>query len=43
MSQERLNGLALMAIERDILEEVEIQSVIDDFVSQNVMRESRFK
>ncbi|XP_039015553.1 uncharacterized protein LOC120145913 [Hibiscus syriacus] len=43
MSQERLNGLALMAIESNILEEVDTESVIDDFVSKNVIRASRFK
>ena len=31
MSQERLNRLALMAIENDILEEVDVESVVDYF------------
>ena len=33
MSQERLNGLALMAIENELLEKVDYESSIDDFAS----------
>ncbi|XP_039039777.1 zinc finger MYM-type protein 5-like [Hibiscus syriacus] len=43
MTQERLNGLALISIESDILEDVDIETFIDDFVSKNVTRVSRFK
>ncbi|CAO2814020.1 unnamed protein product [Amaranthus hypochondriacus] len=43
MSQERLNGLALMAIESDLLEDVDIENVIDEFVSRHVKRASLLK
>ena len=38
MSQERLNGLVLKTIESDILEEVDVESVVDDFASRHVKR-----
>ncbi|KAL4360681.1 hypothetical protein GQ457_04G016830 [Hibiscus cannabinus] len=38
MSQERLNGLALMPVERDLLEEVDIGNVVDDFGSKHIKR-----
>ncbi|XP_056694888.1 uncharacterized protein [Spinacia oleracea] len=43
MSQERLNGLALMAIESDLLDEVNVESVIDDFATKHARRATLFK
>ncbi len=41
MSQERLNGLATCAIEREILENVDLNIVLNDFASKNAWK-SRF-
>ncbi|GKD23767.1 zinc finger MYM-type protein 1 [Tanacetum coccineum] len=38
MSQERLNGLTLIAIENDILESVDYERLINKFVAQNARR-----
>ena len=38
MSQERLNRLALMAIESDLLEEVDINIILVEFTSTHVKR-----
>jgi len=38
MSQERLNGLATLCIEKKLLDEIDINSIINDFASQNVRR-----
>jgi hypothetical protein len=38
MSQERLNGLATLCIENKLLDDVNIEAIIDDFVSRNVRR-----
>ena len=38
MSQERLNGLATLCIEKKLLDEVDINGIIDDFASRNVRR-----
>ncbi|GJW95987.1 zinc finger MYM-type protein 1-like protein [Tanacetum coccineum] len=43
MSQERLNGLALIAIENDILESVNYDDLIKNFASKNVRRIALFK
>ncbi|GJZ02219.1 zinc finger MYM-type protein 1-like protein, partial [Tanacetum coccineum] len=43
MSQERLNGLALIAIENDILESVNYDDLINNFSSKNVRRITLFK
>lgn len=43
MLQDRLNGLALIAIENDILETVEYEDLIDDFASKSVRRMTLFK
>ncbi|KAL6570270.1 hypothetical protein OROMI_014784 [Orobanche minor] len=43
MSQERLNGLALIAIENDILEQVDYKDLVDDFAFKSVRRMSLFK
>ncbi|KAI4981971.1 hypothetical protein ZWY2020_022463 [Hordeum vulgare] len=41
MSQERLNGLAMCCIERNMLDSIDLDIVIDDFASTNA-RKSRF-
>ncbi|XP_073152243.1 uncharacterized protein [Henckelia pumila] len=38
MSQERLNGLAILCIEKDILEDISYDDIIDDFASKNARR-----
>jgi hypothetical protein len=38
MSQERLNHLATLCIEKKLLGEIDINSIIDDFVLRNVRR-----
>ncbi|KAJ1294938.1 hypothetical protein BS78_01G184600 [Paspalum vaginatum] len=38
MTQERLNHLATLCIEKKLLDEIDINSIINDFVSQNVRR-----
>jgi hypothetical protein len=38
MSQERLNGLASLCIEKKLLNDIDINSIIDVFVSKNVRR-----
>jgi hypothetical protein len=38
MSQERLNGLAYLCNEKKLLDEIDINSVIDVFVSKNLRR-----
>ncbi|GJU47369.1 zinc finger MYM-type protein 1 [Tanacetum coccineum] len=43
MSQERLNGLALIAIENDILESVNYDDLINNFASKNARRIALFK
>lgn len=40
MSQERLNGLAILSIEKEMLENLEFESIIEDFASQNARRKS---
>ncbi|XP_076909708.1 uncharacterized protein LOC143567079 [Bidens hawaiensis] len=42
MSQERLNGLAMISIERDVLESIDYQELIESFASKNARRTSRF-
>ncbi|KAL6506344.1 hypothetical protein OROGR_024525 [Orobanche gracilis] len=43
MSEERLNGLVLVAIENDILEQVRYEDLVDDFASNNARMMSLFK
>ncbi|GJZ76130.1 zinc finger MYM-type protein 1-like protein [Tanacetum coccineum] len=43
MTQERLNGLALIAIESDLLEGIHYEDVIDNFASKNARRIALFK
>jgi hypothetical protein len=38
MSQERLNGLMTLCIEKKLLDDIDINSIIDDFVSKKVRR-----
>jgi len=38
MSQERLNGLAMCTIEKDILDTIDLDTVLDDFASRNAQR-----
>lgn len=42
MTQERLSGLAMIAIENDILEKVSYEELIEDFISRNGRRMSCF-
>jgi len=43
MSQERLNGLASITIENDILEKTQYKDLVDEFASKNAGRVARFK
>jgi hypothetical protein len=36
MSQERLNGLAILCIEKILLDEIDIDTIINDFASKHV-------
>ena len=38
MTQERLNGLATIAIENDVLEKIKYEAIIEDFIAQNARR-----
>jgi len=38
MSQERLNGLATLCIEKKLLDQININAIIDDFASRNARR-----
>uniref|UniRef100_A0A8I6XYK5 HAT C-terminal dimerisation domain-containing protein n=1 Tax=Hordeum vulgare subsp. vulgare TaxID=112509 RepID=A0A8I6XYK5_HORVV len=38
MSQDRLNGLATLCIEKKMLDEIDIDTIISDFASKNVRR-----
>jgi hypothetical protein len=38
MSQERLNGLATLCIEKKLLDKVDSNTIINDFASRNVRR-----
>ncbi|CAN1132590.1 hypothetical protein LINPERHAP2_LOCUS7125 [Linum perenne] len=42
MTQERLNGLAMVAIENNYLEDIKIEELIEDFISKNTRRISLF-
>ena len=41
MSQERLNSLAMCCIEKNMLDSIDLDTLIDDFASKNA-RKSRF-
>ncbi|CAN0838226.1 hypothetical protein LINGRAHAP2_LOCUS2042 [Linum grandiflorum] len=43
MTQERLNGLAMLAIEEKFLEDAEMEELIENFISKNTRRLLRFK
>ena len=43
MLQERLNGLALIAIENKVLETVKYEELVDEFASKSVRRMVLFK
>jgi hypothetical protein len=38
MTQDRLNGLAILCIEKKLLDEIDLYGIIEEFVSQNVRR-----
>jgi hypothetical protein len=38
MSQERLNRLAILSIEKDLLENIEYKSLISNFVAETVCK-----
>ena len=38
MSQEKLNSLAILCIEKKLLDEIDIDTIIIDFVSKNIRR-----
>ncbi|VAH99338.1 unnamed protein product [Triticum turgidum subsp. durum] len=42
MTQERLNGLATIALENDGLEKINYEDVIEDFISRNTRRMTLF-
>jgi len=37
MSQERLNGLAMCTIEKDILDDINVDTIVEDFASKNAI------
>lgn len=43
MSQEMLNGLAILSIESELLEKLDLEDFIDDFASQNARRSKLFR
>lgn len=43
MLQERLNGLALIAVENDLLETIQYEDLVDEFASKSVRRMALFK
>ena len=38
MSQERLNGLVILSIEKNLLENIEYKSLISNFVAETICR-----
>jgi len=38
MSQQRLNGLTLLSIEKDFINEINYDNLIDDFASQKARK-----
>ncbi len=38
MSQERLNGLIILSIEQDLLENTEYKSLISNFIAESVCK-----
>ena len=43
MTQERLNDLAMIALESDMLEKIDYERIIEDFISKNAQRIKFFK
>ena len=43
MTQERLNDLAMIALENDMLEKIDYERIIEDFISKNAQRIKLFK
>jgi hypothetical protein len=43
MTQQRLTDLATIALESAILEEIEYENIIEDFISRNTRRMMLFK
>ena len=39
MSQERLNDLSILCIEKNILENIDVDTIINDFASRNARRQ----
>jgi len=42
MSQERLNGLTILCIEKKILDEIDIDTIVTDFASKNITKNYLF-
>ena len=42
MSQERLNDLAILCIEKNMLENIDVDTIINDFASRNARRQCFF-
>ena len=38
MSQERLNGLAILSIEQELLKNIEYKSLINNFVTETICK-----
>ena len=43
MTQERLNDLAMIALESDMLEKIDYERIIEDFISKNAQKIKFFK
>ena len=43
MTQERLNNLAMIALKSDMLEKIDYERIIEDFISKNAQRIKFFK
>ena len=43
MTQERLNDLAMIALEDDLLEKIDYERIIEEFISKNTQRMTFFK
>ena len=43
MTQQRLNDLATVALESELLEKIDYEDIIEDFISKNTKRMSMFK
>ena len=43
ITQERLNDLAMIALESDMLEKIDSERIVEDFISKNAQRIKLFK